>query len=162
MADPVFYTNVTGFYRNADAHYLNLTDPGSSPSIRSFFRHLLPNSMRSEQKPQSLTTRVVERLQRRRKDAPDHVVLPSLKQHPAAFNETVANEARGTWDWTQVSGWDLNLEERPITPGPASISLPIVESTNLNASDWEDWSWVHASRFSIFLGYPECELIPLS
>jgi hypothetical protein len=137
---PVYFHNITGFYRNADAHYLNLTHPGSSPSVRHFFRHLSTRGSRDEQELAH------EHTESRSQTEDDELDLPPLLHHLSSFNETTAAAARGEWDWSNVVSWEMNLEERAIIPQKTEAHPPIDPTTSVNASDWEDWSWVFVSR----------------
>ncbi|ORY35895.1 hypothetical protein BCR39DRAFT_512893 [Naematelia encephala] len=82
-----FFTNITGFYREAKIHLVNLLDPPTSDN--HFFRQ---------------------------------VHLPNL--NTSSWNETLAEELRGSWDWAGVDKWDLNLREREVE------------------GNMRDWTWV--------------------
>lgn len=74
-----------------------------------------------------------------------------------AFNHTLAEEKRGTWDWNRVEGWELSVKEREIIE--RDDNGEIVESGGRNTTDgkkvkegdatvdrWSDWAWVHVSQ----------------
>ena len=101
-----FFTNISGFYREARTHPINLLS--SSPSTPHFFTHVpIPNLNVSSSSSQSTVSK---------------------------WNDTLAEELRGSFDWQAVSKWEMNLKERH------------VEATN-----YSDWNWIKGSA-SLFAG----------
>ena len=103
-----FFTNITGFYRNAVAHPASIlghpitTNPSS---VTAFFDRNLPN----------LNT--------------------------TSWNETLAEELRGSWDWASVARVDFNLKERTINGFDGHPN-----------STFHGWTWV---RGALTLYQPE-------
>jgi len=128
MFSPHYFQNITGFYREADAHYLNLSDPSSSNSSHHFFRHL----------------------QGEHPDSKKHHILPLVNQ--TIWNETEASGKRGDFDWEGVSSWSLTINEKKIIARDVNGDI-IVEDRrpsrkNIHGAvdeqdEWDDWSWIH-------------------
>jgi hypothetical protein len=128
MFSPHYFQNMTGFYREADAHYLNLTDPSSSNSSHHFFRHLQGDHQGSKK----------------------HQITSLVNQ--TSWNETEAVRKRGDFDWQGVSSWSLNINEKRIiardvigdiiVEGDEAKRRGSHESTE-SEGQWDDWSWIH-------------------
>lgn len=128
---PHYFQNISGFYREADTHYLNLTHPSESNSTHHFFHHLITKP----QNPQGHDD-----------------ILESLV-NMTAWNATVAEAKRGDFPWANVTSWALNLNEREIRPRDAQGHLVSPKDHNSQGTvqfqgidGWEDWSWVHVVR----------------
>lgn len=100
-----FFTNITGFYRNAIAHSASLLDHTTANPSVTFFDRNLPN----------LNT--------------------------TSWNETLAEELRGSWDWASVVRVDFNLKERTINGFDGHPN-----------STFHGWTWV---RGALTLYQPE-------
>lgn len=98
-----FFTNITGFYRNAVAHPASLLSPETQHSSPFFDR------------------------------------LPNL--NGSSWNETLAEELRGSWDWANVARVDFNLKERTINGFDGHAN-----------STFHGWTWV---RGALTLYQPE-------
>jgi hypothetical protein len=126
---PHYFKNITGFYREADAHYLNLTDPSSSNSSHGFFRHL----------------------QGDRKGSGAHSSIRSLVNQ-TSWNETEAIRERGNFDWEGVTSWSLNINEKEIIARDINGDIIVndVKQTGKRSQEpgeeedsWDDWTWIH-------------------
>lgn len=78
-----FFTNISGFYRDARLHPLSLVQSPSSSSsaIHSHFFDNLPHP------------------------------IPNLN-HTGTWNETQSKELRGDFPWSSLTKWEMNLKER--------------------------------------------------
>ena len=130
---PHYFQNITGFYREANAHYLNLTDPSSSNSSHHFFHHL----ERSHRGPRP------------------HTIAPLVNQ--TSYNETEAVKKRGDFDWAAVTSWSININEKEIVERDnfGNIVLNERESGDHRYKgkydSWDDWAWVHVVCRSAFI-----------
>lgn len=107
-----FFTNITGFYRNAEAHTVSLLAPTHPASTSGFFGdHYIPN----------LNT--------------------------SGWNDTLAEQLRGSWDWASTSKVDFNLKEKSISDldGHANATF-------------HGWTWV---RGGITLYQPKADATPV-
>lgn len=90
-----FFTNVTGFYRNAEASPISLIS-NTHPPTTSFF---------------------------------GNTHLPNL--NTSSWNETLAEELKGSWNWATTTKVDFNLKERSV------LDLKGNENTT-----FVGWTWV--------------------
>lgn len=126
---PHYFQNITGFYREADAHFLNLTDPSSSNSSHHFFRHLQGDHQGSKK----------------------HHVKPLVNQ--TTWNETEAAGKRGDFDWQGVSSWSLTINEKQIIARDVNGDIIVEDRGTIRKGshsvmegeedEWDDWSWIH-------------------
>lgn len=149
----LFYSNITGFYRKGNVSPLNLTHPnypiwteneddkprtkGPLEKLDGFWQHLTPASKHVGEK---------ERV--------PHV--PALL-NTTAFNFTLAEEKRGSWDWNRVEGWELSVKEREIIVRDddgeiieKDDGIVTRESKHGNSTlvdEWSDWAWVHVRLY---------------
>jgi hypothetical protein len=91
---------------------------------------------------------------------PDNATLPHIPAlvNTTAFNQTLAMEKRGTWDWSRVEGWELSVKEREIIERDDDGEIIEVNNGRRNGTDgkkskkgdvmngWSDWAWVHVRR----------------
>ncbi|WVQ74741.1 hypothetical protein IAR50_004346 [Cryptococcus sp. DSM 104548] len=104
-----FYTNLTGFYRGASVHPLALPTNDSSTSLANL--------------------------------APfwSGATIPPPLNHTGIWNETAAEELRGSWDWARTMRWDMSLRER-------NISKPLGDEWETKEHvEYADWTWVKGS-----------------
>lgn len=116
-----FPSNITGFYRDATLHPLNLSAPSTSPSKDHFFRHIdllhLAHGWDGIVKlPESL--------------APTRNVTGD-----EYWEEPVIPE----WEWWNTQSWSLNMNERKI---PAVADDGEVLNDPEAEKEFEDWSWL--------------------
>lgn len=76
-----------------------------------------------------------------------------------AYNQSLAEEKRGSWDWNRVEGWELSVKEREIVERDEDGEIIEVNRGGTNGTEgkkskkedetdrWSDWAWVHVSRF---------------
>lgn len=83
-----FWTNITGFYREATVHPASLLSHSASASASS-----------SSSSSSEISTWW------------SGVSLPNINSS-AHFNSTLAEELRGSWDWASIDVWEMNLKER--------------------------------------------------
>jgi hypothetical protein len=122
---PHYYQNITGFYREADTHYLNLSDPSSSNSINHFFRHLSENQHGDHRESRA---------------------RPLVNE--TSWNQTVATQKSGGWDWQGIEKWSMNVNEKEIIPRDDNGELILGETSKRRTGGgaWDDWSWIHVVR----------------
>lgn len=131
---PHYFQNVTGFYREADAHYLNLTDPSSSNSSHHFFRHL------------EATHRVPG----------THTIGPLVNQ--TSYNETQATRKRGDFDWAGVTSWSININEKEVVARDVDGNVIVKDhergkhGLKEQQDSFDDWAWVHVVREQVLEG----------
>lgn len=116
-----FYNNITGFYREAHVHPLNLTSGVTQPMhdtqfASHFWRHL------------------------------DSATLSGFHR---AYNGTLAEDLRGTFDWDKVDKFEMNVKERLVTVDwPSSELIDRGRSRDeLQAlkEEYRDWAWIKGS-----------------
>ncbi|WWD20527.1 hypothetical protein CI109_105003 [Kwoniella shandongensis] len=118
-----FYKNITGFYRSAVVHPLSLSATGGEDS--------------------SPTTT---------SDYWRHLNLPTLNLNKTGeWNETLAKELRGSWDWESTNKWDMNLKERNISivsfdnDSDSDTNGDKTRETGIEIEGYPDWTWVKGS-----------------
>jgi hypothetical protein len=100
-----FYTNITGFHRAGVTHTVDLLKPLDAHS-------------------KSATGFF------------DEGSLPAANSTAHdALNATLAGELRGSWDWSAVDKWEMNVKERSILPAKGGSNVT-------GAFDDAEWSWV--------------------
>jgi hypothetical protein len=66
----------------------------------------------------------------------------------SSWNETLAEQLRGAWDWALTDRFDMQLKERPVTidVGLASNVTEIVDPAVVpDFGKFSDWTWVRGS-----------------
>lgn len=101
-----------------------------------------------------------QHLTSQRKHGGDKESLPHIPAllNTTAFNYTVAEEKRGSWDWNRVEGWELSVKEREIIvrddEGEIVDKNEVVGTRGKKhhnstlEDEWSDWAWVHVSPTS--------------
>ena len=109
-----FYRNITGFYREAQTHVVDLLKP---PMVgQEGFWH--------------------------------HVRFPTINSTEAEggrYNETLAREMRGDFDWYGVDKWDMNLRERVLKDDKDDRKQEETTGWYEDMASqvvWKDWAWV--------------------
>ncbi len=152
--DVLYWRNITGFYRNAKAHYLNLTDPSTSPSIHNFFHHLIPSAPSSTRSPP-----VDAELDPYSNEAGEFYIPPLVNM--TSYNETIAADLRGEFGWESMVDWEMNIREKKVVKREENGKE--VERDDQRAKhggakggrgndSWiDDWTWTQVCH--VFLAY---------
>ncbi|RXK41711.1 hypothetical protein M231_00946 [Tremella mesenterica] len=62
----------------------------------------------------------------------------NLRRENTEWNETLALELRGSWDWEHTTRWDMNIREKTLS---STLNLTSLNPTWNN----EDWTWIKGS-----------------
>ena len=138
-----FYTNITGFYRDARAHPLNLSSiastGGSSHSSHSVVTPH-PGSQQTTDTPlPHSSTEDTSHFWR-------HVDHKLFAGYQKSLNNTLSNELRGTFDWENVDKFEMNLKERDIDYEDPFLAQRRTKDQLKNIKrEYKDWTWVKGS-----------------